>query len=94
MKTRSLIACCLLFIVAQPVVARNIKNFGDGLGVNIKTERITDAELHDIADLGIKRVRISIMWPDVTQGREDTDYYWKYPLPRDADADDYQANPN
>jgi hypothetical protein len=91
MKRQSIILCCLFSITAQPVAARYINNFGDGLGVNIKTERITEAELNDIARLKFKRVRISITWPNVAGESENAQFSWNNPLDREKTADNYKA---
>lgn len=66
--------------------------FGDGFGVNIKTERITDKELAEIAKMGIKRVRIGISWymVEYAPGK----YRWDYKFNRRSDADDYATTKN
>lgn len=61
--------------------------FGDGFGINIKSEKITKPELDMIAALGIKRVRTSITWYSVEL--EKGKYFWNYDQPRESDADDY-----
>jgi polysaccharide biosynthesis protein PslG len=61
--------------------------FGAGFGINIKTERITPAELDRITALGIKRVRIGLSWYDVE--RERGVYRWDYAQQREPAADDY-----
>lgn len=61
--------------------------FGDGFGVNIKTERITPAELAEIKAMGIKRVRIGLSWYIVEQQRGV--YRYNTSNFRRNDADDY-----
>lgn len=73
-------------LVASPAVAA-AANFGDGFGINVKNERITESELKDIASIGIKRVRVSISWYAVEQAKGQ--YRWDINLPRRSDADDY-----
>lgn len=77
-------AVAFLALLCAPVSAAV---FGDGFGVNVKNERITPAELAEIAASGIKRVRISISWYAVEQ--QAGQYRWDIRLPRRTDADDY-----
>jgi len=79
-----LCTCAALALLSFPATA---SLFGDGFGVNVKNERITPAELKEIAASGIKRVRISISWYAVEQ--QAGQYRWDVRLPRRTDADDY-----
>lgn len=63
--------------------------FGDGFGVNIKTERITPTELAEIKAMGIKRVRVGLSWYIVEQQRGV--YRFDTSNARRSDADDYGA---
>ena len=67
--------------VAQP-------SFGDGFGVNIKIEDITDSELAEIAQLGIRDVRTAMGWYIVEQKLGV--YNWSVSLPRNGKTDNFQ----
>lgn len=81
---KKLLLTTAMLLATTPVMAAI---FGDGYGTNIKSERITVAELKKIRSLGIKRVRVSIMWYAVEQ--QPGVYRWDVQLPRREDADDY-----
>jgi len=80
------LAAALLFAIMMPTLAA-ASIFGDGFGVNIKTERITPAELAEIKAMGIKRVRVGISWYIVEQQRGV--YRFNTSNFRRNDADDY-----
>jgi len=74
-------------VFALLAMSANAAIFGDGFGINVKNERITPAELDEIAAIGIKRVRVSISWYAVEQ--QAGQYRWDVQIPRRFDADDY-----
>lgn len=80
----------LLFLLLQPATVfagAQLREFGDGFGINIKVERITAPELDQIAALGIRRVRLGISWFEVE--KEKGVYRFDYAVPRDPAAPDY-----
>lgn len=91
MISKLIAALCVFYVLIDSAFARNIDKFGQGFGINIKTERITDVELKKITDLGVDRVRISIVKGYV---ENDQGYSWNRALRRDVEADDYNINKN
>lgn len=83
----ALILLLALMPTASAPAAEQPRRFGDGFGINIKVERITEPELDQIAKLGIRRVRLGISWFEVE--KEKGIYRFDYAVPRDQAAPDY-----
>lgn len=84
---RALVALLALGLSGAVHAAEKPRSFGDDFGINIKTERITSAELLKIAELGIARVRTGFPWYLVEQTKGT--YRWDTNIQRHPSADDY-----